>query len=539
MKIVTLSTASKGRSFCGKLCFFPLVLALISSCVPCLAERPNFLVIVADDMGFSDTGCYGGEIETPNLDALAANGLRFTQFYNTGRCWPTRASILTGYYPQQVRRDALPDLEGGGQGVRPKWAKLLPQMLPKDYRSYHSGKWHIDGARLAGGFAKSYSLEDHDRNFAPKKHFEDDKPLPAVKPDAGYFTSTAIADHAIKCLAEHQTEHSQSPFFQYVCFTSPHFPLQAPQDEIAKHLTKYAKGWDEVRVLRAKRLAALGICEHPTPAFEREVGPPYAFPNALKMLGEGETNRPQAWESLSETQQTFQQTKMAIHAAMISIMDREIGRIVTQLKDSGMLENTVIVFLSDNGASAELMVRGDGHKADAPMGSGETFLCLGPGWATAANTPFRRHKTWVHEGGISTPLLVHWPAGIKGKGELRKQPGHVVDLVPTILELAEVDHPMDAGTPPLAGRSLKLAFGEDTQFDRAPLWWLHEGHKAIRDGNWKLVALKGGDWELYDLASDRGEIKNLASEMPEKVQELAEKWKAKAKEFRQDATREN
>lgn len=516
------------------LCAFFCAALLQSS--PCFAERPNILIIVADDMGFSDAGCYGGEIDTPNLDQLAAGGLRFTQFYNTGRCWPTRASILTGYYPQQVRRDALPELPGGSQGVRPTWAKLLPQRLPPEYRSYHSGKWHVDGERLAGGFARSYSLEDHDRNFAPSKHFEDDKPLPPIKPDSGYYTSTAIADHAIRCIADHKSTHASAPFFSYVCFTSPHFPLQAPQEEIAKKLARYADGWEQCRASRAKRLAALGIVDCPTPAFEREIGPPYAFPDANKILGADEVNRPLPWSKLSDAQKQFQQAKMAIHAAMISIMDREIGRIVKQLKASGMLDNTVIFFLSDNGASAEIMVRGDGHHLDAAAGSAETFLCLGPGWSTAANTPFRRHKTWVHEGGISTPLIVHWPTGISSKGEFRRQPGHVIDLAPTILDLVGAERTADDDAPPPPGISLRPLLAEDKQLGRPPIWWLHEGNRALRDGDWKLVTPKGGEWELYNLAADRGEIKNLAKDEPARVRSMSERWDSMTKEFPRDAT---
>jgi arylsulfatase A-like enzyme len=514
---------------------FLVFVSLLAWTHPALADRPNILLIVADDMGFSDAHCYGGEIETPNLDSLAANGLRFTQFYNTGRCWPTRAALLTGFYPQQVRRDALPDLPGGGHGVRPTWAKLLPALLPAEYRSYHSGKWHLDGERLKGGFARSYSLEDHDRNFAPKRHFEDDKPLPPVKSDSDYFTSSAIADHAITCLDDHATHFRDKPFFHYLCFTSPHFPLQAPQEEIKRYLGQYKTGWDKIRNQRAAALAALSIASHPTASFERDLGPPYAFPDVLKTLGPGEVNRPLAWDELSTAQHEFQAAKMAIHAAMVSIMDRQIGRVVEQLKKTGMLDNTLIVFLSDNGASAEIMVRGDGHSQSAPAGSDETFLCLGPGWSTACNTPFRRHKTWVHEGGISTPLIAHWPAGIRAKGELRRQPAHVIDLVPTILDLAGQDQNPKEGAPPFPGISLKVQLNEDLTVDREPIWWLHEGNRAIRDGDWKLVASKGSDWELYDLQSDRGETKNLAKNFPERVTQLAKTWQSLTDQFRVDA----
>src|SRR5262245_28849484 len=234
--------------------------------------RPNILLIVADDMGFSDAGCYGGEIATPNLDALAKNGLRMTQLYNTARCWPTRGAILTGYYAQQIRRDTVPGVVSGGRGVRPAWAKLLPEMLrPLGYRSYHSGKWHIDGRPLANGFDRSYSLEDHNRHFTPQKHTEDDKALPPVKPADGYYSSTAIADHAIKCLKEHSEKHAKQPFFGFVAFTAPHFPLHAPAEDVARYKKKYLAGWDDLREQRWRRLKELKIGGDSLSAIERDV----------------------------------------------------------------------------------------------------------------------------------------------------------------------------------------------------------------------------------------------------------------------------
>ena len=397
--------------------------------------RPNILIVIADDMGFSDAACYGSEIATPNLDGLARNGLRFTQFYNTARCWPSRAALLTGYYAQQVRRDTLPGIKSGAQGTRPAWARLLPEMLkPAGYRSYHSGKWHVDGQPLANGFDRSYSLEDHDRHFAPRNHSEDGKALPAVDPGSGYYSSTAIADHAIKCLKDHAETHPQRSFLAYVAFTAPHFPLQAPPEDIARYRDKYLAGWDAMRVERWRRMKDLKIGGTMLAPVERDLGPPYAFPDAIKKLGPNELNRPLPWADLNAAQREFQANKMAVHAAMVDRMDREIGRILAQLRAMGAWENTLIFFLSDNGASAEIMVRGDGHDPSADCGTGATFLSIGPGWASLANTPFRKHKTWVHEGGISTPLIVSWPKGITARGELRHSPGHVVDLVPTILD---------------------------------------------------------------------------------------------------------
>ena len=258
--------------------FSALFLLLLSPCSA--APRPNVLLIMADDLGYSDTGCYGGEIATPNLDGLAKQGLRFTQFYNTARCWPSRAAVMCGYYAQQVRRDSL-DGKGGAQGKRPAWAKLLPALLaPAGYRSWHSGKWHIDGPVLASGFSRSYSLNDHDRNFYPRQHTEDDKPLPPVARDAGYFTSTAIADYAIKYLKEHAEKYSTQPFFGFLAFTSPHFPVQAPAEDITRYQGKYDAGWDALREVRWKNMSGLGLTGTLSP-IEREVGPPYPFPEAI------------------------------------------------------------------------------------------------------------------------------------------------------------------------------------------------------------------------------------------------------------------
>ncbi|HEY2411326.1 MAG TPA: arylsulfatase [Pirellulaceae bacterium] len=530
------------------------------------AERPNVVIFLADDLGYSDLGCYGGDIQTPNLDALAKNGLRFTQFYNTARCWPTRGALLTGYYAQQIRRDTVPGVRSGGGGTRPAWAKLLPEMLkPLGYRSYHSGKWHVDGKVLDGGFDRSYLMQDAGRFFSPQNHQEDDQKLPPVKRDSGYYSTTAIAEHAIKYLKEHQEKHADKPFFAYVAFLSPHFPLQAPQEDIARYRGKYDRGWELMRGERWQRQQAMGLLSGKLSPFEREVGPPYFFADAYEKLGPGEVNKPFPWGDMTSEQQAFQATKMSIHAAMVDRMDREIGRVVDQVKAMNALDNTLIMFLSDNGASAEIMVRDDGHDPKLPPGSAGTHLCLGPGWSTVSNTPFRMHKTWVHEGGISTPLVAHWPAGIKGHGELRKNPGHVIDLVPTILEVAGTSRSrLPGGTSPAAsantaspgsagpaeparpGKSLVTAFTKDNTVSRDYLWWSHEGSQAIRVGDWKLVAaapsLRGrgaaktesdqqGPWELFDLSTDRAETNNLAAKMPEKVRELANLWTKKQDEF--------
>ena len=493
--------------------------------LPCAFSAPNVLLIIADDLGYSDLGCYGGEIATPNLDKLAANGLRFTQFYNTARCWPTRCSLLTGFYAQHAGRDAAPGIK---RGNRPKWAPLLSVELGKaGYRCYQSGKWHIDGKTLQNGFHHSYELRDQHRFFNPTKHFLDDKPLPPVKRSEGYYGTIAVADHAIKVLKDHAANFADKPFFAYLGFAAPHFPLHALPDDIAKYADTYRNGWDEHRLARWRRLKQLGIVDASLSDVEREIGPPYAFPDAIKQLGPGEVNRPLPWDQLTDVQRDFQATKMAIHAAMIDRMDQEIGRILDQVRAMQAFDDTLVIFLSDNGASAEIMVRGDGHDPEAPMGSAASHLCLGPGWSNASNSPFRRHKTWVHEGGSATPFIAHWPKGIAARGELRSQVAHVIDVAPTLRELI--------GLPAAKtdGQSIAAALHKEAPVERE-IWWMHDGHRAYRVGDWKIVADKDANWELYNLAEDRTETKDLAAAHPERVAEFAKRWQAQLDRFRAD-----
>ena len=497
-------------------------------------KRPNVIVILADDLGYSDVGCYGGEIATPNLDRLAAGGLRFTQFYNTARCWPSRAALLTGYYAQQVNRDPARN--------RPKWAALLPELLkPAGYRSYFSGKWHVDGPIRAGGFSRSYEVADLGDFFSPPVHRLDDEALPRPSPDAGYYSTTAIATRAAEWLAEHQKDHRDAPFFLYVPFTTPHFPLHALPEDIARYRDRYLEGWDVVRQRRWRKQKELGIYDGPLSKPDADKIPNWNVKeeDLQRRIGPGEVGRAVPWDSLTPVQRRFQATKMALHAAMVDRMDREIGRILDQLKTMGATDDTLILFMSDNGASGEQMIRAGGHDPSAEPGSRKSYLCLGPGWSTASNTPFRLHKYWVHEGGISTPLIAHWPAGIKARGEIRYTPAHLVDLVPTFLELAGLTPPDSHGgepRPPLSGRSLLPAFAADVTIPRDFLYFNHEGNRALRVGDRKIVAA-GADspWELYDLANDRAESNNLAPREPAEVERLAATWRRLTEEYRKQA----
>lgn len=515
--------------------FLILMLLLTSTLAGQSSQRrqPNVLLIMADDLGYSDLGCYGGEINTPNLDELANNGIRFSQFYNTGRCWPTRASLLTGYYPHGIRRDKIDGVPSGNRGKRPEWAPLIVETLrQRGYRSYHTGKWHLDGMPIASGFDRSYYLKDQHRFFNPTLHWKDDRALPAVAKGTEYYATNALGDHVVQCMEEHLQHHSDKPFFHYLAFAAPHFPLQALPEDIEKYRARYRIGWQRIREERWKNIQAKGLVHGQLSDPMVDIGPPYDFPEAMKTLGPDEINRPVPWDSLTPSQQEFQANKMAIHAAMIDCMDRQIGRIIQFLKDHQQFDDTVIFFLSDNGASAEIMVRGDGHNRDAPMGSADSHLCLGPGWSTAANTPFRYHKTWTHEGGTATPLIVHWSNGIQARGEIRKQVGHVIDLWPTILEITSQEpngEPNDAHHP-RPGLSLAPFFNHSKTQPRT-LWWLHEDNRSLRVGDWKIAATSDSPaWELYNLSDDRTETNNLVNEQPKIAEKLIKEWESISKQ---------
>ncbi len=495
-------------------------------------RKPNFVVILADDMGYSDAGCYGGDVDTPNIDKLAAGGLRFTQAYSTARCGPSRDCLLTGYYAQQTAADIMTP------GSTPDWTRFLPEYLkPRGYRSYHSGKWHIKFSALAGtGFDHSYMLLDENRYFAPRLQHLDEQPLPAVKPEDHFYVTKAIGEHGVRFLKQHAAEDSNNPFFLYLAFTSPHFPLHALQEDIDHYKDRFSEGWDAAREKRFQRMRRMGLVNCELSPMEPGVRPSWSTPDKelFEKIGPGEVTRAVPWSTLTPEQKKLQRTKMAIHGAMITRMDKEIGRVVDQLQAMNQLDNTVILFLSDNGASAEQIIRGDGHDSSAAPGSGASYLCLGPGWASASNTPFRLHKSYVNEGGIASPLIVHWPAGIRDKGALRHDPCHFIDVLPTLVGLAggnpATTTPKDA--PPLPGRNLAPAFAKSGTVNRDYLYFNHSNNRAIRVGDWKLIATgQTGPWELYDLSKDRAEQRNLISKQPERAAQLSKLWQDRDTEF--------
>ncbi|MBL8241837.1 MAG: arylsulfatase [Bryobacterales bacterium] len=495
-------------------------MSLTGAALAAPARRPNLLVILADDMGFSDIGCFGGEIETPHLDGLAASGLRFTQMYSAARCMPSRGILMTGYYAQQS------GFEQAANVKPPAWIRYTPQYLSAlGYRCYHSGKWHVPAPPVAGaGFHQSYLLQDQNRFFSPQQHALNDKKLPAVKREEGFYATKAIADHAVNWLRGHQAE---APFFLYLAFTSPHFPLHALQPDIERFRNRYGMGWDALRQARWERATQRGVVKCKAAPLEPAVWPSWntSAEELTRQVGPGEVARAVPWNTLTAAQKEFQSLKMAIHAAMVYRMDQEIGRVLEQVKAMGAMEDTVILFLSDNGASAEQLIRADGHVTGSVPGSADSHLGLGPGWSSAANSPFRLHKSWVHEGGISSPCIVHWPRGISAKGELRHTPAHFIDVLPTLVALA------GGAKPPTPGLSLLPAFAKDRTLEREALFFHHLDNRAIRLGDWKLVTNGKGPWELYNLKADRGETLNLAEREPARVKAMEAYWEKLSREF--------
>jgi arylsulfatase A-like enzyme len=487
------------------------------------APRPNILVIVADDLGFSDLGCYGSEVATPNLDRLAADGLRFSHFYNCARCCPTRAALLTGLYPHQA---GVGHMLGNWKpphystGLQANCVTIAEALKPAGYRCYHVGKWHVGGVGrkaasevanhpLDRGFDRAYGTGGGGNYFAPNPLYLDRK---AVKPEGDYYLTDALSEYAVNFVGEYGRDHGGSPFFMHLCYTAPHFPLHARPEDIATYRGKHRDGWDKLRERRLARQKELGVMPKDAELSERH-------PDAV------------AWDTLPDKDKDEWDLRMAVYAAMIDRMDQGIGRVLAAVRAAGQEDNTLVVFFSDNGASAEALDSwpnpNRGHKPGSVVGTKESHRCLEVGWANAANTPLREHKMWVHEGGVSTPFIARWPAGISAtKGSFTPAVGHVIDLMPTCLEVAGATYPKrarDTDLTPLEGRSLLPAFSGASMPDRT-LAWEHEGNRAVRVGNWKLVAAYHKPWELFDLAADRSEMHNLAATQPERVKELGTEW---------------
>ncbi len=484
-------------------------------------DRPNIIIILADDLGFSDVGCYGSEIPTPNLDRLAADGLRFTQFYNAARCCPTRAALLTGLYPHQagvghMLEDWLPPHYS--TGLLESCATIGELLQAGGYRTYHVGKWHVGGFGKQGprnrpnerGFDRAYGTAGGGNHYKPQPLYLDRENL---TPDEAFYSTDAFTEYAVRFLEEHPREHAAQPFFLHLCYTAPHFPLQAKLNDVIKHLGRYRDGWDALRERRYTRQKQLGIV---SPNWLLSPRDPVAA----------------AWSELSHDERDEWDLRMAVYAGMIDCLDQGIGRVLDAVRAMGAEHNTVVMFLSDNGASAEFLDSwpnpARGHEPGSLAGTRESHRCLEIGWANAANTPFREHKMWVHEGGISTPLIVRWPRQIRVGGGLTRQVGHVIDLMPTCLELAHLEYPAvfhDRELTPLPGRSLMPVF-QGASLGPRVLAWEHDGNRAIRSGDWKLVSRYDGDWELYDLHADRTELHNLASQYAGSVELLAAQWQA-------------
>ncbi len=526
--------------------------------VPAIAQpqRPNVVVILADDFGYSDLGCYGGEISTPNIDRLALQGVRFTQFYNAARCCPTRASLLTGLYPHQAEMGWMAGHPSKIPGYRNEMSHdavtIAEALRPAGYATYMAGKWHVtskmktDGPRdnwpMQRGFDRFYgTIQGGGSYYDPAMLCRENTLItadtdPEYKPEKFYYTD-AISDHSVKFIREHHAQQAQKPFFMYVAYTAPHWPMHAPEELVAKYRGKYDAGYEPIRAARFERMKSMGIIDAKWPL------------------------SPQAWTWEEQEHKEWEARCMEVYAAMVDRMDHGVGQIVDALKQTGELDDTLIVFLGDNGACAEKMGRqGNPDRAKAaatqPRKAGEiqtdvfpkytpdgrpirdghlampgpddSYVAYGEGWANVSDTPLREYKHFVHEGGIATPLVAHWPAGIARRGELERQPGHLVDLMATFVELSGATYPAEKSgqpVPAMAGVSLVPAFDGKPLDRKSPLFWEHEANRAVRDGQWKLVA-KGQDgaWELYDMHADGTEMNDLAAKDPDRVKAMAAQW---------------
>lgn len=525
--------------------------------------RPNIVLVMADDIGYSDIGCYGGVIKTPQLDALAADGVRFTQFYNTARCCPTRAALLTGLYPHQAGIGHMMEDKGqdGYRGdLNRQCVSIAEALKSSGYRSYMVGKWHVtkkvkpNGLQdqhnwpLQRGFDRFYgTIHGAGSFFDPNSLVRDNTLIspfadPEYQPQEFYYTD-AISDQAARFIADHRQHHAERPFFMYVAYTAPHWPMHAKTADIQKYHGVFDVGYDAIRARKFERMHQLGLID---PRWKMS------------------PQRGGDWSNVANRE--FEIRCMEVFAAMVDCMDQGIGRIVDQLKQAGVYENTLFMYCQDNGGCAELMGRGNRFqpRADRPTlqpladdylqpdmipkqtrdgfpvrqgygvlpGGPDTYIGYGEAWANVSNTPFREYKHWVHEGGISSPLIAHWPSGIprdRNKA-LEAAPCHLIDLMATCVDVAQADYPQTlAGQSilPMEGISLKPAMLGNKLDRKQPIYWEHEGNRAVRDGKWKLVA-KGpaGKWELYDIEADRMESNDLVLQYPDRTAKMIQQWES-------------
>lgn len=490
------------------------------------SSKPNILLIMVDDMGFSDIGCYGGEIDTPNIDQLAAEGLRYTQFYNTARCCPTRASLMTGQYAHKVGLGWMTASNLGHPGYTGSLGNnsitIAQTLKPAGYRCYMSGKWHVvfdkhmkpEGPKhnwpRQRGFDRFYGgLAGGGSYYKPDSLCLENTRIEA--PDENYYYTDAIGNYAVEFLNDHFKKYKDKPFFMYTAFYAPHRPLHAKPEDIAKYRGKYKLGWDQLRSDRYKRQLEMGLIED-----NWELS--------------GRTSHVPAWNKVPDKQKDLWDMRMATYAAQVDCMDQNIGRILDVLRKNGQMDNTVIFFLSDNGGCAE----GAGKGKIEIIGTAKTNESYRTAWANASNTPFRLFKKDGHEGGIASPLVVHWPKGLTvPKGSICKQTmGHVIDIMPTCLDLAGANYPAEfkgKKIDPVAGKSLLPTFSGE-EVPREALYFEHQANRAVRAGKWKLVSKSTrkppytSEWELYNMEKDRTELHDLSKQHPEIVTKLKEMW---------------
>jgi arylsulfatase len=510
-----------GRAVARTLTALLAILGVVA--VSAASPPPNIVIVYLDDLGYSDIACFGGEIPTPAIDRLAANGLRFTQFYNTGRCCPSRASLLTGIYAHRagvghMTDDLGPDSPGYRGRLDGRCVTIAEALAPAGYVSAAIGKWHLGHEDRAWwprqrGFDRFFGTPRAPGGyFEPKNLVLDDEPVPDARrayPD--WYSTDAWTDFAVRFVDE--AVEAEKPFFLYLAHNAPHYPLQAPEEEIERHIALYEPGWDVVRRQRYARQLEMGIIE-------------------AGALSPRDVAR-RRWAELREGQRTRQSRAMGVYAAVVARVDHGLGRLVDTLETRGVLDSTLILVLSDNGGCAVGGKLAEDKSDAGAWGSRGSSLKYGRIWANVSNTPFLRYKRDVHEGGIATPLVVHWPDGIPAEQRARlcRVPAHVIDIMPTCLEVAGVELPTRRGeleTRELDGRSLVPLFRGSDDALHEVLCWEHEGNRAIRAGQWKLVSHQnsGGEWELYDLAHDRTETNDLASAQPEIVERLAGRWAA-------------